>query len=259
MGRRSAPVTHAIDLGGERLGPRACNRIQGPRRTSRRPRSSRGLSRSVRSRRAYRSLRVRVGARMPAWSPEVATARRSRDLSGDRRADRRRLDATGGQRAYGSAPGPGQWTVAPRCTDADGRVHVQAMRVRTLIEFQQSGARRVQQLPGERDALLLVPQKTNESRQRPMTRALRFLAERGRSITVDGEPEFGTPPGICWRNWSGSRYDACGDVRPMTWPSGSLKSPITIPTPGTSSGPIILVPPRLSAFSSAAPTSATWT
>jgi hypothetical protein len=34
----------------------------------------------------------------------------------------------------------------------------------------------------------------------------------------------------------------CGDVRPITWPSGSLKSPITIPTPGTSSGPIILVP-----------------
>jgi hypothetical protein len=58
---------------------------------------------------------------------------------------------------------------------------------------------------------------------------------------------------------SGSRYEAGGDVRPITWPSGSPNSPITIPTPGTSSGPIILVPPRLSAFSSAAPTSATWT
>jgi hypothetical protein len=85
------------------------------------------------------------------------------------------------------------------------------------------------------------------------------LCDRAAGPT-DGEPELGTLCGIYWRSCrSGSRYDACGDVRPITWPSGSLKSPITIPTPGTSSGPIILVPPRLSAFSSAAPTSATWT
>jgi len=93
------------------------------------------------------------------------------------------------------------------------------------------------------------------ARPRTMRRRCKAALHVGRGIV-----RLLMPSGIYRRSRRpGSRYDACGDIRPITWPSGSLKSPITIPTPGTSSGPIILVPPRLSAFSSAAPTSATWT
>jgi len=99
-----------------------------------------------------------------------------------------------------------------------------------------------------------------QSRQRPMTDCYDSSPSGCAQSRWTASPSSGRRLGSTGEAaGQAARYEACGDIRPITWPSGSLKSPITIPTPGTSSGPIILVPARLSAFSSAAPTSATWT
>jgi len=58
---------------------------------------------------------------------------------------------------------------------------------------------------------------------------------------------------------SASRAGYAASTRPIRWPSGSVKWPMSMSVPGIWSGPIRRVPPRLSAFWSAASTSGTAT
>ena len=52
-------------------------------------------------------------------------------------------------------------------------------------------------------------------------------------------PALRHPVGDLRSRASAAQADACSDMSPITWPSGSPKRPIVMPTPGTSSGPII--------------------
>jgi len=99
------------------------------------------------------------------------------------------------------------------------------------------------------------PRARAQAAERVRERPARHLQD-DRKGAVHGEHPPIAPSRMKWRVSRSMPQAEC--MTPIVWPSGSVKSPMTRPSM-TSSGPIMRVPPRLSACASEASTSGTST